>query len=116
MPTIKPENIRAQTLSSTSVLLMWDYEFEITETNMFLAYRYELTTSRINYNPANFRAYHWERDHSRISRRYQIFNGLTPYTRYSLNLRLVNPAGFGPNGITVTFTTDETGNVRFLDV
>ena len=111
MPTIKPENIRAHVLSSSSALVIWDYLYEITETNMQMVYRYELTTSRYNYDPGNFAVYYWGRDHSRISRRYQVFNGLIPYSTYVLNLRLINAVGFGPYGNTVRFTTDETGNV-----
>ena len=109
VPTIKPENIRVHVLSSTSVLLIWDYLYEITEGNMGMVYRYELTTDRYTYTHKKFGVYHWGRDHSRISRRYQMFNGLLPNSSFALNLRLVNAAGFGPYGNAVRFTTHEAG-------
>ena len=107
MPTIKPENIRVHVLSSTSVLLVWDYLYEITETDMWMVYRYDLT----NYSSGSFDVNNLGRDHSRTSRRYQVFNELTPYSTHTLNLRLVNAVGIGPYGNVVKFTTYDTGNV-----
>lgn len=115
VPSMAPQNIRAEAKSKTELLIMWEPPPSEACNGILIGYhvKYQLIGAMESAGSLAAQQNHDIIKTININSQYGedvVINDLTPYTMYSIVVQAFNSKGSGPFSKPITVQTDEGGN------